>query len=100
MASAREERLVENEELFRRANERLRERAERIVEPGQSVPFLCECIDERCMDRLDLTLEDYARVRSDGERFVIAVPHSWAFHVGKNSVRSRPAPSEMIERKR
>ena len=75
MASAREERLVENEELFRRANERLRERAERIVEPGQSVPFLCEYIDERCMDRLDLTLEDYARVRSDGERFVIVPGH-------------------------
>ena len=75
MASSREQRLVENEELFRRANERLRERAESIVEPGQSVPFLCECIDEKCMDRLDLTLEDYERVRSDGEHFVIVPGH-------------------------
>lgn len=75
MASSREERLVENEELFRRANERLRERAERIVEPGESVPFLCECIDEKCMERIDLTLEVYERVRSDHEQFVIRRGH-------------------------
>ena len=75
MLSSRQERLVENEKLFRKANERLRERAEGIVEPGQSVPFLCECIDEKCMDRLDLTLDDYVRVRSDGEHFVIVPGH-------------------------
>ncbi len=75
MASSRDERFIENEKLFRRANERLRERAEGIVEPGRSVPFLCECIDDKCMERIDLTLEDYGRVRSDGQQFVIASGH-------------------------
>lgn len=75
MDSSRERRLVENEKLFRRANERLRERAERMIEPGEFVPFLCECIDEKCMDRIDLTLEDYERVRSDDEHFVIVPGH-------------------------
>ena len=75
MVSSREERFIENEKLFRRANERLRERAEAIVEPAQPVPFLCECIDEKCMDRIDLTLEVYDRVRSDDEHFVIVPGH-------------------------
>jgi hypothetical protein len=66
---------VENEELFRRANERLRERAELISAPRQSIPFLCECIDETCMARIDLTLDDYERVRSDDNHFVIAAGH-------------------------
>jgi hypothetical protein len=72
---SREDRLVENEKLFRTANERLRERAEDIVEPGQSIPFLCECIDETCMVRLDLTVDEYAKVRADDEWFVIAPGH-------------------------
>jgi len=75
MTTSRRDRLVENEKLFRRANERLRERAEGIVEPGRSIPFLCECIDEKCMERIDLTLEDYGKVRSDDDHFVIASGH-------------------------
>jgi hypothetical protein len=72
---SREDRLVENEKLFRTANERLRERAEEIVAPGQSIPFLCECIDETCMVRLDLTVEAYEEARADDEHFVIAPGH-------------------------
>ena len=47
MATAREDRFVENEKLFRTANE------------DQSIPFLCECIDETCMARIDLTPHEY-----------------------------------------
>ena len=54
MATAREDRFVENEKLFRTANEALRERVEDSVGPDQSIPFLCECIDETCMARIDL----------------------------------------------
>jgi hypothetical protein len=75
VATSREERFIQNEELFRSANERLRERAEVIVAPRQSIPFLCECIDDTCMARIDLTLEDYDRIRSDDEHFVIAPGH-------------------------
>jgi hypothetical protein len=72
---SREDRLVENEKLFRTANERLRERAEALVRPGQSIPFLCECIDETCMVRLDLTVDEYEETRADDEQFVIAPGH-------------------------
>lgn len=75
MTRSREDRFIENERLFRFANERLHGRVEDIVEPDQSIPFLCECIDETCMARIDLTLEDYERVRSDDDHFVIAPGH-------------------------
>jgi hypothetical protein len=73
--TSREDRFIENEELFRKANERLRDRAEVTAAPGRSIPFICECIDETCMARIDLTLEDYERVRSDDDHFVIAPGH-------------------------
>ena len=75
MATAREDRFVENEKLFRTANEGLRERVEGSVEPDQSIPFLCECIDETCMARIVLVPKEYEKVRSDDEHFVIAPGH-------------------------
>ena len=75
MTTSRQDRFVENERLFRIANEGLRERVEDIVEPNQSIPFLCECIDETCMARIELTRKEYAMARSDDEWFVIARGH-------------------------
>ena len=72
MTTSRQDRFVENERLFRIANEGLRERVEDIVEPNQSIPFLCECIDETCMARIDLTPQEYEIARSDDQWFVIA----------------------------
>ena len=75
MASSREDRLVENEKIFRAANERLRGRAEAISPSSPSVPFICECIDDGCMQRVELTFDEYDRVRADDEHFFIAPGH-------------------------
>jgi hypothetical protein len=66
--------LVENQRAFRIGNERLR----RAVEErggGEPVPFLCECTDDTCMARVDLTLEEYAGIRRHENRFVILCDH-------------------------
>jgi hypothetical protein len=75
VTTSRQDRLVENEKLFRTANERLRERVEDIVAPGESIPFLCECIDDTCMARIELTHDEYKNVRAGEDRFVIAPGH-------------------------
>jgi hypothetical protein len=75
VSTARQDRFVENEKLFRTANEGLRERVEGIVEPDQSIPLQCECIDETCMARIELTPREYEVARSDEEWFVIARGH-------------------------
>lgn len=73
--TAREERMVENEELFRRANERLREHVAEIAAPEQRIPFLCECTDDTCMARVELNRDEYARVRADRHHFLIVPGH-------------------------
>lgn len=75
MATSREDRLVENEKLFRTANEGLRQAVEPVVTPNRLIPFFCECIEETCTTRLELTLEDYKRVRADDDQFVIVPGH-------------------------
>jgi len=76
MTTSRQDRFIENEKLFRTANERLAQRVEDLVAPGQFIPFLCECIDDTCMARIELRPEEYEEVRSDDEHFVIAPGHA------------------------
>lgn len=71
----REDRLVENQELFRSANERLEGAVADDVSGDRRVPFICECTDERCLERVELTLEEYSAVRAHDDRFLIARGH-------------------------
>lgn len=63
-----------NEALYRRINERIR-RYEEPGDDGDAMTFLCECAEGACMDQLQITLEDYRRVRQDARRFFIAPAH-------------------------
>jgi hypothetical protein len=69
------DRMRENEELFRMANERLHEQVQGGVAGERLVPFLCECADEQCMGRMEMTLDDYRRLRADGEAFGVLPGH-------------------------
>jgi hypothetical protein len=72
---SREERLVENEETFRSANEVLAEAAE---QSDGKIPFLCECADDLCLGRVELTQTEYEDVRAHTDRFVIIAGHPQA----------------------
>ena len=72
---SREERLVENEETFRAANELLADAVERSAQRTSKIPFLCECADDLCLGRVELTLTDYEGVRAHQDRFVIIAGH-------------------------
>jgi hypothetical protein len=69
------DRMRENEEVFRLANERLRVQIADAVAADRLVPFLCECADERCMERVEMTLADYRGVRADADTFAIVPGH-------------------------
>ncbi len=66
---------MRNQELFRRANERLVELVVDRVPNGGSVPFLCECADEECAAEISLTLDEFASVRAHPRRFVVLRGH-------------------------
>jgi hypothetical protein len=75
MDERRAERLGLNEGLFRQVNERLRELGEGFSVVAERADFVCECADEGCAEPIQLTLEEYERVRSDSRWFVVIRPH-------------------------
>jgi hypothetical protein len=75
LMTLREERMIENEKLFRTANERLRTHVEKTAARDGRIPFLCECTDDTCMARVELNRAEYTRVRADENHFVIAPAH-------------------------
>jgi hypothetical protein len=70
-----QERIARNEATFREANERIEDVAVAHGLDHHPVPFVCECADVSCVTVLQLTLEEYRRVRADDRRFVVAPGH-------------------------
>jgi hypothetical protein len=70
----REQRLAQNEALFREVNERVETLAHQL---GPNVPyeFLCECANADCTFRLTLPLKVYESVRADPQQFVVLPVH-------------------------
>src|SRR5438045_8583897 len=66
-----EQQRAADEATFREANERIREVQAELELSRQLVPFLCECDDTSCHEPILLGAEEYERVRSDGNCFVI-----------------------------
>lgn len=67
------EKIAKTESLFREVNERIAENAERF--DSGATEFVCECADPSCTERVDVTLEQYESVRSDGATFLLANGH-------------------------
>jgi hypothetical protein len=67
------ERKARTESAFREVNERIAENARRF--DSGSTEFICECNDSACSERIEITLEEYERVRADGTRFLLAPGH-------------------------
>jgi 23S rRNA A1618 N6-methylase RlmF len=69
----REERIIENEKLFREVNERVAQ-----IQGNYSGPdpeWVCECGDETCFEKISVSLEDYLQVRSNEAWFMIRPGH-------------------------
>jgi hypothetical protein len=73
--SNRETRAAENEDLFRRLNERLHVlasvAASAIESSEEPERFLCECAQVKCSQVIELTPVEYRRVRETGRRFLV-----------------------------
>ena len=68
----RETRMAANEAFFRALNDRL----ERETREAQPLIVLCECADEDCTKRIELTRAEYEETRSDPAQFVVAPSHA------------------------
>ena len=72
---AREERLANNEVVFRSVNEKIEQKA--IGFGGvDDYEFICECSSHACVDRVSLTLLQYEHIRAEGTRFFVVPGHA------------------------
>ena len=73
IATLREKRMAANEAFFRELNQRLEK-----LEPPDSdtLIIVCECADEVCARRLELTHREYEALRSDPTQFAVAHQHA------------------------
>jgi hypothetical protein len=72
---AQKARLAQNEDLFRQVNERIDELAANHGDDSHVYEFFCECSDVACLERVRLSLSEYAHVREDPTRFVVVKGH-------------------------
>ncbi|HJU37434.1 MAG TPA: hypothetical protein VJ716_08470 [Gaiellaceae bacterium] len=63
--------------LFREVNEHIAELSGDWGETGVS-PFVCECSDPECVESVEISPDEYERVRADGARFIVAPGHQQA----------------------
>lgn len=76
MNTATTEKIARNNAAFRDANDRIENAAvDYGFWDGRTVPFLCECSDERCMTIVQMTLPEYGHVRSNPRWFAHAPGH-------------------------
>lgn len=73
--ATRDGKLAQNQRVFRGANRRLEDVAGRTVEEGAVVPFLCECADDACLGRIEVTLDEYFLAHLDPDRYVVLPGH-------------------------
>lgn len=85
---ATEQRQIENEMIFRRANEKITANLQMLEtmnkEDGNPTPILngdlplhfkCECSDENCAERIAIKLGEYQRIHADRSCFIIKPGH-------------------------
>jgi hypothetical protein len=69
------EQIKRNNEIFREANESIRDAAQRHAHELDRIPFLCECPVEGCVEVVRLTSDEYGAIRAQPQHFLTAVGH-------------------------
>ena len=67
--------MIENEELFRAANEA---HDAQVAEAARPVEYFCECAEVSCVARVTLTSDRFREIHDHPMRFVIVPGHELA----------------------
>jgi len=62
-------------DVFRRANERLLAAVGDRIDESRRIPFLCECLDAECRSTVQLSIEEFRRLRESDNRYAIVSGH-------------------------
>jgi hypothetical protein len=72
---ARRTRAAQNQSLFRDLNEQVLAAEDKWGEDSEFRPFVCECLDLNCAGRIDLSRNEYERLRETPTRFAVLEGH-------------------------
>jgi hypothetical protein len=61
--------------MSRSANQRLQDVAGRTAEDGEVIPFLCECGDNDCLGRIEISIDEYFIAHLAREHYIIPAGH-------------------------
>jgi hypothetical protein len=95
--ASRDTRREENQKLFRRGNERLRDVAVAAVGPADPIPFLCECAADDCNGRVEVTNDEWESIAAQSNRYLMVSGHERSEgervvgHVAEYEVVEKPA---------
>ena len=71
-------RIGQNEALFREVNDRIERVSETLQLTTERIAILCECGDSECVERIEVALPEYERVRADSALFFVRSGHELA----------------------
>jgi hypothetical protein len=71
----RAERIARNEDIFRKVNDRIEGVNEAFGMVTGTMSILCECGRIDCMEQIELTIDEYALVRSEPTHFAVRPGH-------------------------
>ncbi len=71
----RTKRVAANEAVFRTLNEKLEALNEAFAMATRTFSIVCECGDIACSEQIELSREDYGRLRSEPTQFAIIHGH-------------------------
>jgi hypothetical protein len=68
-----------NQSLFREVNERVNDVSDSFKVTTTFRDWVCECADDTCVERLNMSTRDYEAVRGEGTLFLVAPSeaHVW-----------------------
>jgi hypothetical protein len=82
----RARRIGQNQALFREVNDRIERVSESLQVKSDQIAILCECGDQTCTERIEISLAEYDRVRAEPTLFFVRAGHE------------QPDVEEVIER--
>ncbi len=73
MTTERKIQAARTEALFRSVNDHIASAAEHAV--VDDAPFVCECADPACVDKIEAPLDEYEQIRTNPKLFLVKQGH-------------------------
>ncbi len=90
-------RVGQNQALFREVNERINAIKETRAVWVSISEWVCECADETCTERIDMSPEEYEELRSNPVHFAVAPAEMHVFSEAEWVVEKREKIGEAAE---